>query len=203
MDHEQITVRTTPTTTDDELYCRYEGQTSAQPVSLTLDTETGVLTVDYDGNIGGNCRSMREFHHIDRSWSIPPLRVHAVRALMDAITDDCQTILDHSTVEWDGNNNVGRLDEDGQEAYDRVESACDEYASENDPGDVYDVWDASDYYAPSDPMDDIDKLTIDSTDDEIATIAKSEVADAEYALDVDDVERHLIQCRDEAIEEAE
>lgn len=34
------------------LYCRYPGQTAPQPAYVELDTETGELSADYDGEIG-------------------------------------------------------------------------------------------------------------------------------------------------------
>jgi len=192
---DKTTVTPIATETDDELYCQYQGQSSRQPVILTLDTETGTLSAAYSSIIGSG-QSMRSFHRLDLEWVIPPLRMRPLAWLMEAIHDDCQTILDGANVEWDGSNYVGQLSEAALAAAEEIERHIEDM--QHDASDVWEPWAASEYYAPlgSDAAILAELgLSAYSTDDEIETRAAVEVADAEVVLDEDDVTSYLRQCQ--------
>lgn len=174
--------------TDDELYCHYQGQTQRQPVHLCLNLEEHTLEAYYDSNIGGG-QTMRAFHGRDIEWTIPPLRRSAFAELADDVKEFCETILKHSTVEWNGSNFVGHLDEEAEAAVYSVESAIADLSMHLDPNDVWEPWDAGIYLDPS--SDEELGLTAESSDEDIERIAKELVDEAEVVLEQDDVERVL------------
>jgi hypothetical protein len=119
---------------------------------------------------------------------------------MESLRSECQQILDDSEVEWDGRNRVGRLGETAEALYetigDRLESAT------WDQSDCWEPWDAGDYYDPIRGQELRETgLSVDSTPEDVRDAAEREVAIAEVALDVDDVEAYLAQCVADAREE--
>lgn len=104
------------------LHHQYQGECSAQPAYLELD-EDGNISADWDGEIGGgtpmsvwNGRSLR--------WTLPDaLTGEAVAGFVKR--EDVAALLarihDGNSIEWDGSNNVGRLNQDASEAQDDLE----------------------------------------------------------------------------------
>jgi len=180
---------------DDELYCQYSGQSGPQPALLCLNLDDGEVSASYRANIGG--QSMRAFHNRDIEWEIPTFRVDAFRRFIDSVRDDLQTIFDGATVEWNGNNYVGRLDDDARDAADRIEDACNDAMAQADPTDVWSPWEAADWFAPT-SLDELG-LSPASTDDEIEQVADREIKTADAVLDRDDVIDYLREQRDEAL----
>lgn len=104
------------------LHHQYPGECSAQPAYLELD-EDGNVSADWDGEIGGGT-PMNVWHGRTLRWTLPDSLTG------DAIADfvareDVAALLarihDGHSVEWDGSNNVGRLDDDAREAQDNLE----------------------------------------------------------------------------------
>jgi hypothetical protein len=110
---------------------------------------------------------------------------------MDGIEEDCQMILDHSEITWNGSNHVGTFDDQAEEASVRIYEYIESWPY--DSADVYEVWAAGDYLSDND-LDDLG-LTGTSTDDEIRAKAEALVEEAEVALDVDDMEQYLLALR--------
>lgn len=105
------------------LYERYQGQSEPQPAGIYL-TESGIVVADYSGLIGGAI-PFDEYHNRTLSWGITPYLSGdkiADTVLDPKIVNLLQKVYDGHTVEWDGNNNVGRLDQTAQSAYDELES---------------------------------------------------------------------------------
>lgn len=186
-------LQTTLTTSDDELYMRYEGQSGPQEVRLTLNLDTGELSAAYWPEIGPS-KSMRAFNRRDIEWSIPPLKVHALKALFDQVSTDAQTILDDSTVQWDGNNMSGELGNDAELSDVRIESTVSGGWSS---ADVYEVWEAASYLEPCFP-DEFD-ITAKTTDEQLEEKASEIVneAPADVNLDKDDICKRLTDWRDD------
>lgn len=176
-----------------QLYCRYYGQNSPQPCYIALDLESGEMYADYNPNIGGGM-GMREWHGIVRTWVIPVLRASAANELMEEIADLAQQVLDGGEVVWDGNNYVGRLDDDARGASDSIENML------LDAEGQLEVWDAESYYAGlGDQRAQAEYLgiTAATTDDELAAIVTKEESCPEGEVDlVTGVADHLSDLRD-------
>ena len=88
-----------------------------------------------------------------------------------------QRIVDGSEVEWDGNNFVGRLNEDAREAEEELEQLLEDYVD----GSIG-LWDAGEWL--QDSSDEELGVTAASTDDELAKKAREleEEARAEGAI---------------------
>ena len=196
MDRE-ITIRLTES--DDELYEQYPNQHSRQPAILRLDLEDGVVDAYVWGEIGGG-RSMRAFNGLDREWSIPPLKVDALARLVEAVRPYLETVYERSEVYHDGNNLVGRVDEEGFEAEEAIRAIIDD-----EPWgdcDVWEVWDAGDWlFSNCEDLATYD-LTAESSDQEIEEKADGLVAEADVVIDRDDVVAELTERRDRARDEA-
>lgn len=125
------------------LYRIYPGQHQPQRAYIQLD-EDGTVTADYSGEIG-NGIPMSVWHNRTPRWYVNSaangdslaewLESDEMRALLARVHAG------HS-VEWDGNNHVGRLDEDAEAARDEITAMLDGY---NQPYDVMEVWDAYDW----------------------------------------------------------
>lgn len=187
------------TNADDALYHHYQGQTDRQSVCLILDLENGVLCADWDAAIGSST-THRAYHRVDLEWRIPPLRMKPLRRLMQSLRGECQQILDDSETDWDGRNHVGRLGDTAEGIYTDIDYRLESTTWE--PGDSWEPWDAGDYYDPIRSQELRETgLSVDSTPEDIRDAAEREVAMADVALDVDDIERYLAQCVADAKEE--
>jgi hypothetical protein len=111
------------------LYCQYPGQTEPQPAYLQIDDD-GAITLDYSGEIG-NAVPADVWHGL--------VSRHPISELLSA--DQCAAVLVDATVValaarvhagrssvWDGNNYVGRLTDDAEQATEQL----DDYLAEID-----------------------------------------------------------------------
>lgn len=122
------------------LYCRCQGQTNAQPAYVELG-EDGYVSADYSGEIG-NGVPFTVWHRRTLRWAVPSQS--SGNALADLIESaDIVALLERvsagHTVEWDGSNFVGSLDDDARAASDELESIF------GRPEDEGCVWDASEW----------------------------------------------------------
>lgn len=79
----------------------------------------------------------------DRRWYVDPwLSCQDLGDLLDEIRDDLQIVYNGLTIEWDGDNTVGRLSAPAIEASDRIGEICNNWeASELDADlDTYDAY---------------------------------------------------------------
>lgn len=131
-----------------ELHHQYPGQHEKQPGQIVLDPETGELTAEYDPAIGpSGYRSMSEYHGRTRVYGLPGATWdgEAVNRLMEDMEALASRVCDGYETVWDGNNVVGRLDEDARAAEEQIEGMITKYA---DCADNYlRVWDAGDWFA--------------------------------------------------------
>lgn len=195
-----ITIRRVET--DTELHRHYDGQYEQQPCSINLDLEDGELWCDYNANIGGGY-SMSVFHRRTLSLSIPCLTGEAANDLMEEVAPIAQRVLDGASIEWDGNNNVGVLNESAQAAYDEFETVVRQWAE--DPGTpTVSTVDADDWYSGHDPSEELG-LTADTTDDELEAMEPIAEADikqfAEGVVVVRGLDRFLSGLRDQKRQE--
>lgn len=120
------------------LYFQYQGQTNEQPAYLELD-EDGKVDASYSGEIG-NGSPMHVWHGRTLRWKIPNnLSGDAIIALVNEHRSLLARVYAGHSVEWDGNNHVGRLDEDAQEAQQELDALLCETQ-----GDL-EIWTAGDW----------------------------------------------------------
>lgn len=192
----------TKLTEPDALFCHYPGEHEIQSCHLALDLEDGELTAGYDGNIGGG--SPESVYHRRALWiGIPTLTADAANRLMDEAAPLAQRILDGAEIVWDGNNHVGRLDEDATDALDELAAMCDPTCFSGT--DTVAEYDAGGWFGAEGREQVIERLgiTAATTDDQIAAIAKAEEEDARtntsgygYVL-LTKAEEYLTEIRDE------
>jgi hypothetical protein len=122
------------------LYNRYPRQTNAQPAYIALD-EHGNVCAATDPEIG-NGVPFDVWHRRALRWYIPA----SVRG--DVLADflesaEVVTLLERvhigHSVEWDGNNHVGSLDDDAQSASDEFITLIEESFSDDDVATVWPV----------------------------------------------------------------
>ena len=133
------------------LYHRYPRQTNAQPAFVEMD-EDGIVTADSDGEIGGAI-PFSVYHRRTIRWGV----CNTIRGdvLADWLESDearamFQRVHDGQSIEWDGNNNVGRFDDDATEAKQEISDALDELGHE--PGNTDAVWEV-DQWLENDDID--------------------------------------------------
>lgn len=123
------------------LYHRYPGQTGPQPAYVQLD-EDGDVTADWSGEIG-NAVPMHVWHGRTLRWGVS----ESVRCdvLAELLRGDALPLLERiyagHSVEWNGHNHVGRLDNDAQEASDALERMLADLSGEAHQAQVWDVGD--------------------------------------------------------------
>lgn len=193
-----------PVEQPDALYCHYPRQFERQDCHIALDLETGRMSADYNPEIG-TAIPMSVFHNRTLWWDIPCLTADAANSLMEELRPLAQRILDGSEIEWDGNNNVGHLDADAQAASDEIAEMCKE--DWFSPADQVVEWDSDDWFAGDGQQNGIEALqamglTVDSTDDQIAELAKAAREQAESCTDagyvvIRDAEAWIEWARDE------
>lgn len=187
----------------DVLYCHYAGQTKSQPVDITLNCETGVLSMDYAANIG-NCTPMNVFYNRALEWTVPLLKPETANSLLEEIKPYAQQIVDGFESVWDGSNHVGEFTEEAYQAERTIDDIV--AAVESDVS----VWDAIDWYLNAMSSADVCAelgITAETTIEEIEKIAEFEEANADDGtgniIILNDVEKALTRFRDELIEEKE
>lgn len=106
------------------LYLRYEGQINAQPAFVELDEEGEISTaIGADSGCG-----MAVWHRRTLQWRVPSdVSGPAMIAFLES--DDARSLLERvhagHTVEWNGNNHVGRLNDEAREASDEFAALVD------------------------------------------------------------------------------
>ena len=175
------------------LYCRYQGQTSAQGAWVQMD-EDGTITASYNAEIGGSV-TFDVFHNRTLTWGV------AARVRGDALADLLESaemralferVYDGHSVEWDGNNNVGRLDADAREASDEIEAALTAIGEDDDAMGA--VWDVGQWLENS-AFDDIWEPGKTLAE---AVTAVEESAESESVELDGDVERYLLDRAERA-----
>lgn len=88
------------------VYYLYPRQTSPQLAYIELNTETGRVRADWNGEIG-NAVPARVWHGIDRRYYISCyLSVSGIQDAVRAISDELHTVLNNTDTKWNGSNHV-------------------------------------------------------------------------------------------------
>ena len=135
---------------ENHLYHRYPNQTQPQSTHLDLDPAGRLLVADCNWEIG-NAVSMDVWHGRTRRYNLPSvyLTAGAIRALMDEIVPLCERVCNGYECDWDGQNNVGCLDDDARDAEDEIERALEKERVDQDDEIV--VVDAPEWFQESRP----------------------------------------------------
>jgi hypothetical protein len=164
-------------------------------IELDLTSPDKPLDIDTYCQIDGTPISV--WHGVVRRYCLSPYtNAEDLTADINAgVFDELfQRIVDGSEVEWDGDNHVGRLNEDAREAEEELEKLLEDYAD----GSIG-LWEAGDWL--QDSSDEDLGVTAASTDDELAKKAREleEEARAEGAVVVW-IEDHLKERREALME---
>jgi|GEM_PF-1401384 len=171
------TVNITRIDEPDELFCHYPGQYQPQPCHLALDLEDGELTASYNPEIGSG-RPASVYHRRTLWAEIPCLTADAANALLDEVAPTAQRVLDGATIEWNGNNHVGHLTDDAEQAWDALAQRLD--PAEFSDSEIVSAWDADDWFGGEGREQTLERLnlTADTTDEQITAMAAQETEDA-------------------------
>jgi hypothetical protein len=170
------------------LYRHFEDRIESQGCHLDLGLEDGQWTADYDVEIGEGIPE--SVHHGRRMWwTIPCLTAAGAAELLEDLAPLARRVLAGATVEWDGNNNVGRLDEDAQQADEEIARRCSSIDTEDYPQ-VREL-EASLWYAEGD----VPEVAADATDADLEQLAKAEARDAQYGESGGHPADHIVLAR--------
>lgn len=116
---------------NNELYHKYDGQLTHQPVYVILNCIKHILTCDWDGEIG-NARSFNvHYGHILR-WPIAPLKANAANNLLNIIHPTCINIIEGYESYWNGRNTIARYSDSAQESIFKIFNMIDNTISDDD-----------------------------------------------------------------------
>ena len=154
-----MTVTIIPVEGDLDLFCKYQGQHDWQPAYIEIDGDK--LSAGYNAEIGGAV-SFDVWHRRILRYRITAMRASEANQLLERIAPLAERIAAGHSIEWDGNNNVGRLDEDASEAEEELEYLLDQYVPEDGP------WMAEDWLQDAD----YGEITADTTNEELSKISE-------------------------------
>jgi len=156
-----------------DLYCKYQGQYNPQPTYIWLDPSDGTMGANSDGEIGGAV-PFDVWHGRTRRYHFGnvPTATSANR-LMEDIKPLVERVCAGYSEYWDGNNTVGKLTDDAEEAETEIENAIAELSDD----DYLAVWEVAEYYY-NNSLADLG-VTVESTDDEIKAAATKLENDAD------------------------
>lgn len=137
------------------LYYIYPNQTGPQPAYVELDPETGVVSSDYNSEIG-NAVPVGVWHGLIRRYSVSP-------CVLGGELDEClasseflslaERVSAGYSAQWDGSNYVGRLTDDARAAEDEIEALLAGLSEAE-------VWDAAEWIGCGFDADDVIRLGI-------------------------------------------
>lgn len=141
------------------------------PVHLDLDLEDGVLTFSYRYPDSGTPESVwnRRRLHIPAA----ALTADFGNEILDQALPYAQRILAGATIEWDGNNDVGVLNEDARAAFDELQNLV---AEACDGAPTVSAMQAADWFAEGGGPADVG-LSADTTDEELTRLVEQVEAD--------------------------
>jgi hypothetical protein len=164
-----ITVGTIETRPEHDPYVNMSGTPSR--TVLNFDTETGEISVEQEYRT--NSTSMRRWHQIDlaASFQVHPKET-AVRRFIDDNMDLFKEVKLGADTRWDGSNWTGTMTEDARDAWETLSCRiAEEWFGENEQ---YQFWAVEDWLQHADLG-----ITAETTDEELAELAKAIESDAE------------------------
>lgn len=140
MASESITIR--PVAGKYDLHAQYPRQSGPQDVYIWLDCRTRTCGAEYNAEIG-NAIPFAVYHGHVRRYSIPILTAEAANTLMTELAPAFAVICDGYSSHWDGNNTVGTLTEEAQEAETDMEADLERRPW--DESELVNAWDAAEW----------------------------------------------------------
>lgn len=197
------------------MYCHYPRQSAAQDSYIELSPESRTLCASYDGEIG-NAVPAGVYHGRDRRYGCVTLSDDAALELMREIAPLAERVCDGFEVVWNGNNNVGKLNDEARDAEDEIIARLDNL----DDDDALQVWGADEWLGAttyrldeygnsvritkmpttSIVVDDVGTITANTTDRDIYNMVMiiNEMADSEgIVLDHPTAQKYLESLREE------
>ncbi len=162
-----------PTEQPHHLHHRYDGENAQQPCHLAIDLEDGTVTCDWNPERGSNALPAAVYHRRILWLPIPTLLTRYANQLVTEALPYARRILDDATIEWDGNNHVGRLGDAAAAALEELRK----HIAENYPDDADDL--VVHEYPAGGQVDDVHdlcndtlELTADTTDADLPAAAE-------------------------------
>lgn len=200
----------------DTLHCHYQGELQAQSVYVALDLETGALYANYDSVIGNGVPGEVHDGRVRRytlgagPYGREPVipTPEGANRLLEQIKPLAQRVLDGASIEWNGNNMVGVLTADAQQAEEEIaDLVCSEEGPALGGGGTLEVW-AIDSMGDTWTAEEAG-ITAQTTDEELDRIEEKLLAEFREGMDqptavIDGLDDYLRGLRDELVaEEAE
>lgn len=173
------------------VYWQHPRQSYPQPAFIYM-SEEGRVWADYIEDPDGRTVTMDVHHRRTLRWSIPEsITGQALDELLETITPLLDRVHAGHSIEWDGHNNKGRLDDDAAAASEEIEGVIGAipYA------DLQDI-STAEGYDPTGIM--VRHLHAEIDDEDVRTVAaqlQQQILadDGVYIIDIDD---HLMRLRD-------
>ena len=177
-------------------YCQYNGQYEAQDVYIEIDPDGKTVSMDYDPEIGGGVPE-DVYHKIIMRYYLPRDTVPTVSSANDILSNLlplAERVVAGHSIEWNGINHVGVLDDDAQMASECIRDTIDNYSWH-----IQDVWGIEQCSTAA------TWISAETTDEEIDEIVRDweNLAKEEGAILDYDFENWLHSIRNEYLEEAE
>ena len=104
------------------VYTKYDSEFQPQPAYIRMD-EDGEIDAWVNGEINGTPMSV--WHGRTLTWRVPSnVRGNALLTFVEEHQGLFERVYLGHEVDWDGNNHVGTLDDDAQEASEEIEQAA-------------------------------------------------------------------------------
>lgn len=166
------------------LYHQYQGQFECQLAYVELDPNNESLYADWNAEIG-NAVPFSVYHGRKMRYRVnPAVRGTAIAKLLERedVQDLARRIIAGYSEEWDGNNNVGVLDDDAQAAEEELAILLGEESDDK----AVEVWDAYTWLG-----DTTDLIRIGETLEDCAVRLREEAANDGVHIrdDIEDVLR--------------
>ena len=114
------------------LYCKYANELQPQPAYISLNPESRTIDADYNGEIG-NGIPCSVFNGKAYRWKIPAdLPAASVLSFIDEHSALFEAVCDGYAEVYDGNNYVGRLNDEAQRANEFLDRLTEELQASED-----------------------------------------------------------------------
>ena len=109
------------------LYEKYSADVAPQLACISLDLRTGAVSANSNSSPGATSVPAEVFHNLVVHFPVSPfLKGPALDTLINEISPQLQAVLDGSSVVWERNNQVGKLNDTAEAAMETLCQALDE-----------------------------------------------------------------------------
>ena len=195
----KITIEHVSTDELHPLYVQYDGQVTVQPTYIEFDLDSGDLSAEYSGDVGGGVPERVWDGEVVRYPIDPDLTADEINTLLDEIGPLAQQLFKERQRDFAGTIS-GRLVIVATDTVDPIQQLCDRQTESSGVWDA-EMWIEADGMNPplcrDHNIDGVD-LRHDSTDKELDEIAKTLHGVArDEGVTLENLDRYLIDQRDE------